>query len=124
MQLSRRHFIQAGLAGTALGLSGCSNFSISSQEQAQATVSKAPLALNFNENPLGMPSSAREAIMQHMGEAHLYPDSARQALLKRLASYHGVSQEQLIYGNGSSEVLKFAIDGQRSLPVGDAQAHL
>ncbi|WP_418355804.1 twin-arginine translocation signal domain-containing protein [Shewanella indica] len=26
MQLSRRHFIQAGLAGTALGLSGCSNF--------------------------------------------------------------------------------------------------
>ncbi|MBO2625558.1 pyridoxal phosphate-dependent aminotransferase [Shewanella algae] len=114
MQLSRRHFIQAGLAGTALGLSGCSNFSLSSQEQAQANVSKGPLALNFNENPLGMPSSAREAIMQHMGEAHLYPDSARQALLKRLASYHGVSQELLIYGNGSSEVLKFAIDAMAS----------
>ena len=59
-----------------------------------------------NENPLGPSPKAIEALRQSLSSLHIYPDGScfelRQALARRL----DVEDVQLIFGNGSDEVIK------------------
>ncbi|MGI2258711.1 pyridoxal phosphate-dependent aminotransferase [Shewanella sp. GXUN23E] len=108
MQLSRRHFLSAGAAVSALAMAGCQSSALPHTSQMPAQ--SGPLALNFNENSLGLPPASMKALQQALPQAFRYPDAARSELMQALAEYLGLQTEQLIYGNGSSEVLKMSLD--------------
>jgi histidinol-phosphate aminotransferase len=62
--------------------------------------------LASNENPLGCGAHARAAMTQAMAQVALYPDGNGFALKRALAEALQVGTDQLILGNGSSEVLE------------------
>ena len=64
--------------------------------------------LASNENPLGMPASARAAMEAAMGDLGRYPDSNGFALKAALASKFAVPAEWITLGNGSNDILELA----------------
>jgi histidinol-phosphate aminotransferase len=75
------------------------------------------ILLASNENPLGMPESARRAAAAALEGAGNYPDSNGTALKNALAARLDVSPEWLTLGSGSSEILELA--AQVSLEPGE-----
>ncbi|SDE36751.1 histidinol-phosphate aminotransferase [Variovorax sp. CF079] len=66
------------------------------------------ILLASNENPLGMPESARRAAAAALEGAGNYPDSNGTALKHALASRLDVPMDWLTLGSGSSEILELA----------------
>ncbi len=64
--------------------------------------------LASNENPLGMPASARAAIEAAMGELGRYPDSNGFELKAALSRKLGVPPGWITLGNGSNDILAAA----------------
>ena len=64
--------------------------------------------LASNENPLGMPESARRAIMHEMGDLGRYPDANGFALKAAIAAKYAVPPEWITLGNGSNDILELA----------------
>lgn len=62
--------------------------------------------LASNENPLGMPESARRAIERTLAEVGRYPDSNGFELKRALAARYGVPLEWITLGNGSNDTLE------------------
>ncbi|HYF93045.1 MAG TPA: histidinol-phosphate transaminase [Symbiobacteriaceae bacterium] len=62
--------------------------------------------LASNENPLGPSPRAVSAMGQAMLECHLYPDGANFRLKEKLAQALDVTAEQVVFGAGSSTVLR------------------
>jgi histidinol-phosphate aminotransferase len=62
--------------------------------------------LSSNENPYGPSQSALEAMRKAFSLAWRYPDEAADALVADLAKLHGVTDDQILLGAGSSEILK------------------
>ncbi len=67
------------------------------------------IKLASNENPLGPSPKALEAMQRVLGQVWLYPDGNGFALKQRLATHLDVPLNQLTLGNGSSDVLEFAV---------------
>jgi histidinol-phosphate aminotransferase len=67
------------------------------------------IKLASNENPLGPSPKALQAIQEKLVQLHLYPDGDCFYLKARLAEKLKVSPEQLIFGNGSNEVIELAV---------------
>ena len=66
------------------------------------------IKLASNENPLGPSPAAVAAMLAVLHNIHLYPDGNAFYLKRRLAEKLGVAPENLILGNGSSELIEFA----------------
>ena len=64
--------------------------------------------LASNENPLGPSPKAVAAIRAKLEELHLYPDGDCFYLKNGLARKLGVLPEQVIFGNGSNEIIELA----------------
>ncbi len=64
------------------------------------------IKLASNENPLGIPQSARDAMAQAIADLARYPDSNGFELKAALAARYGVAQEWITLGNGSNDVLE------------------
>lgn len=115
MQMNRRKFLCGSLGASLLTL-GCSSSGTATSLLASSDSSSNGMAegqsipLNFNENPLGLAPKAQQAITQALPQAWRYPDKARSDLMAALSQSLTLSESQLIYGNGSSEVLKMALD--------------
>ncbi len=62
--------------------------------------------LASNENPLGMPASARHAIALAAADLGRYPDANGFELKRALASRYQVSESCITLGNGSNDVLE------------------
>ena len=62
--------------------------------------------LASNENPLGPSPRAVEALRRHAEHVNRYPDGSCYRLRAAVARRHGVAPEQLVFGNGSSEILE------------------
>jgi histidinol-phosphate aminotransferase len=62
--------------------------------------------LASNENPLGMPESARQAMLVAMGDVARYPDSNGFELKQTLTAKYDVPQDWLTLGNGSNDILE------------------
>ncbi|MGY8653874.1 MAG: histidinol-phosphate transaminase [Verrucomicrobiia bacterium] len=73
--------------------------------------------LASNENPLGPSPMAMEAVREAAGNMHLYPDGNCHYLRGKLARKLVVEPENLIFGNGSNEVLELL--GHALLQPGD-----
>ncbi len=67
------------------------------------------IKLASNENPLGPSPRAIKAMQLAMSDSHRYPDAAAWALRERLSERLGVPMNEIIHGNGSSEVLDLAL---------------
>ena len=62
--------------------------------------------LASNENPLGMPESAKQAIINAIGGLGRYPDPAGFDLKQALSARYDVPQNWLTLGNGSNDILE------------------
>lgn len=62
-----------------------------------------------NENPLGMPPLAREAVERNAAGAFRYPQGGNPRLAKALARRHGVDERRVVVGNGSDEIIDLLI---------------
>jgi len=67
------------------------------------------IKLASNENPLGPSPKALEAMRAEVEDMWLYPDGNGFDLKQKLAVRHGVEMNQITLGNGSSDVLEFAV---------------
>ncbi len=67
------------------------------------------IKLASNENPLGPSPKAQEAMHGELRGAWLYPDGNGFELKQKLAARHDVAMSQITLGNGSSDVLEFAV---------------
>ena len=67
------------------------------------------IKLASNENPLGPSPKALAAIRDKLSELHLYPDGDCFYLKNGLAKKLGIAPEQLIFGNGSNELIELAV---------------
>lgn len=73
--------------------------------------------LASNENPLGPSPRALDAMKRVVGEVHRYPDGSSFHLRHAVAKKHGVDPSQVVFGNGSNELIEFV--GHAFLKPGD-----
>ncbi len=62
-----------------------------------------------NENSLGPSPKAMEAIAGCLSNLHRYPDGSCYYLAQAVAKKLGVDQDELVFGNGSNEVIDFLV---------------
>jgi histidinol-phosphate aminotransferase len=67
------------------------------------------LRLSSNESPLNLSKSAQKAIVDHLPFGHRYPGKWRALFAEQLAGALGVSEENLILGAGSTEILQASV---------------
>lgn len=72
---------------------------------------KRVIKLASNENPLGPSRKALKAMRRALQEVHFYPESTCFYLKKRLAEEHGISENQIVVGNGSNEIIELLARG-------------
>jgi histidinol-phosphate aminotransferase len=65
------------------------------------------IKLASNENPLGPSPQAVRAMQANLEKMHIYPDGNCYYLKEVLATKLNVKTDQLIFGNGSDEILSF-----------------
>ncbi len=65
------------------------------------------IKLASNENPLGPSPAALAALKRLLPQLHLYPDGNAFYLKNRLAEKLGLEPSNLIFGNGSNEIIEF-----------------
>ncbi|MGB5162537.1 MAG: aminotransferase class I/II-fold pyridoxal phosphate-dependent enzyme [Thermoanaerobaculia bacterium] len=116
--MDRRDFLRAGAAVGAVGLGRMVAFpdrSLSApQVPGQQASSVSVIRLNSNENPLGLSPSARMAVEKGIAEANRYPDAAREELAEALAVKLGVKAENIVLGNGSTEILQIIVQASNA----------
>lgn len=59
---------------------------------------------SVNTNPLGMPSAVRDVLHRAVEDCGRYPDIAQTGLKKAVSGMLGVSERNLVFGNGASEL--------------------
>ena len=109
MQPSRRQFIQQlGLGAAWLGLAANTSFAFAHNTSVLPFRQNAqPLLLHYNENSLGMSPNALFAAKIAIDRyGNRYPSASVDEFKGKLADHHQVQPEQLIFGNGSTEVLQ------------------
>jgi len=63
------------------------------------------LDFSANTNPLGPPPCLRPVVSRNLGDLVHYPDPDAADLVQAIARRYGVAAEQIVVGNGSSEIL-------------------
>lgn len=104
--MERRAFVRAGLAA---GLTGFSTSATAITIDPVVARRSGPLRLNSNENALGLAPAARRAVIDGITEANRYPRSATGPLAEALAARHGVTPDHIVFGNGSTEIIRIAV---------------
>ena len=64
---------------------------------------------SVNVNPLGMPEEMKRSLLGAMEHLDEYPDPEAEALRKSIAGRLGVSADEVIPGNGASEIFMAAV---------------
>ncbi len=106
--IDRRAFLK-GVAGTSL-LAGLTINSLPAFAKAnnplEFRIGQAPLLLHYNENSLGMSPKALAAGQQAIAlYGNRYVDQSIEQLRSQLAINLGVAEQQVLLGNGSTEVI-------------------
>ncbi|MFT6269874.1 MAG: histidinol-phosphate aminotransferase [Alphaproteobacteria bacterium] len=109
IKYSRRQLLQRlGLGAAYLSLAANTPLVFgSSKPILSLRQNAAPLLLHYNENSLGMSPKALVAAKRAIElYGNRYPGESMDEFRTKLAAYHQVKPEQLIFGNGSTEVLQ------------------
>jgi histidinol-phosphate aminotransferase len=75
---------------------------------ARAASSAEQIRLSANENPFGPSPAAMRAMTDALRQAARYPDELADALTEDVAHLHGLSANNVILGDGSSDILRVA----------------
>jgi histidinol-phosphate aminotransferase len=73
---------------------------------------EAPIKINQNENPFGMPASIKDEVLRRAA-AHdwaRYPEFVPTVLLEKLAAYTGWRADGIMAGNGSNEMIQSVVN--------------
>jgi histidinol-phosphate aminotransferase len=112
MSISRRRFAQLLGAGAAAAVVK-PPLSFAKPTQSAATSSTAGgniVRLSANENPYGPSLKALQAMTDSFGLSCRYPDEHNNVLIEKLAKLNGVNHDQILLGDGSSEILKLCAE--------------
>ena len=66
------------------------------------------IKLASNENPLGMPESAKQAVQNALKDTGRYPDANGFELKKVISERYSVPQDWITLGNGSNDIIDLA----------------
>jgi histidinol-phosphate aminotransferase len=107
--MQRRAFVRTGLAAALLApgtpfAARAHAFDLRTRRRSPAD----PVRLSSNENPLGVPDSARAAIIDAIARGHRYPQ-LNGDVRARIAGANGVRLENIVLGNGSAEILQMTV---------------
>jgi histidinol-phosphate aminotransferase len=111
MTTSRRSFVRFGAAAATAAVSGWPLTGISrgnTFEPFQLKHDDGFIRLNSNENAYGPSVNVVEAITSATGSANRYPRMEYGALAERVAHANNVKPEQVVFGCGSTEILRIA----------------
>ena len=112
MSISRRKFAQLLGAGAAVAVVR-PHLSLAKPAQSIATSSTAGgnvVRLSANENPYGPSPKALQAMTDSFGLSCRYPDEHNSVVIEKLAKLNGVDHDQILLGDGSSEILKLCAE--------------
>jgi len=105
--MRRRSFLRAG-AAAALAAPSLLTLPVPAEALARARGLAGPVRLASNENPLGIPESARRAIIDATVDGNRYPRYGTR-LAETVAARLGVQPASVVLGNGSTEVLQMLV---------------
>src|SRR3954468_8165449 len=103
--ISRRRFAHLLGVGAAAAVVR-PRISFAAEPEASAPPASRVIRLSANENPYGPSARALEAMKGDFGDCCRYPDEQNDRLIESLAKLNGVSRDQILLGDGSSEILK------------------
>jgi histidinol-phosphate aminotransferase len=108
--ISRRHFAQLLGVGAAAAIIR-PRITIAKQTATVPAPTKAGMVrLSANENPYGPSAHAHEAMKNAHGVCNRYPDGANDVLIDKIAKINNCAREQVVLGDGSSEILKLCAE--------------
>ena len=90
------------------------------------TIKKEEIISLFRQcaNPLGISSRLRSSLSEHLDAITTYPDREYRELRQCIADYAGSQPENIIVGNGSTELISLFIQTYRPKKSPDSGAHL
>src|SRR5437016_13046553 len=107
MSVSRRRFAQLlGAGAAAVVVRPSLSFGKPTQAITTPLSEGGIVRLSANENPYGPSSKALQAMTDSFGLSCRYPDEHNNLLIEKLAKLNGVNHDQILLGDGSSEILK------------------
>jgi histidinol-phosphate aminotransferase len=107
ISISRRRFAQLlGISAAAAVVRPTLSFA----EESPRSPSTGVLRLSANENPYGPSLKAHKAMHDAFGVCCRYPDEQNDVLIEKLAKINGVNRDQIVLGDGSSEILKLCAE--------------
>lgn len=112
MSISRRKFARLLGAGAAVAVVR-PHLSFAKPTQSipsSAAGGRSVVRLSANENPYGPSPKALQAMMDSFGLSCRYPDEHNKLLIEKLAKLNGADYDQILLGDGSSEILKLCAD--------------
>lgn len=101
--MNRRFFLRSALATGSTSLAAPFLSALALQSEGSV------IRLNGNENALGPAPAARAAIEKAIFSSNRYPIVEASELTRQIADYHGVAEDSVLLGNGSSEILRLAV---------------
>jgi histidinol-phosphate aminotransferase len=108
ISISRRKFAQLLGAGAACAVARPALSFAASPAAESATAGI--VRLSSNENPYGPSAKALKAMNDAFGLACRYPDEHPELLIEALAKLNGVNRDQIVLGDGSTEILKLCAE--------------
>jgi histidinol-phosphate aminotransferase len=106
--LSRRKFAQLlGVGAAAAFVRPAVSFA---KQPEHISASSGVVRLSANENPYGPSPKALKAMTDSYPIACRYPDEHNNVLIDKLAKLNSVNREQILLGDGSSEILKLCAE--------------
>jgi histidinol-phosphate aminotransferase len=102
--MNRRSFLRSSIAAGSAGLA-TSLLRAVPPNASEVSV----IRLNGNENALGPAPGAREAIRKTISVSNRYPIAHAAKLTTQIADQLGIPPESVLLGNGSSEILRLAV---------------
>ncbi len=108
ISISRRRFAQLlGVSAAASIIRPALSFAA---EQSARSTTTGVVRLSSNENPYGPSPAALKAMNDVFNLACRYPDEHNDFLIEALAKLNGVNRDQILLGDGSSEILQLCAD--------------
>jgi len=111
ISISRRDFARLLGAGAAAALVRPQvSFAKPTQPVTTALGEGGIVRLSANENPYGPSPKALQAMTDSFALACRYPDEHNNVLIDKLAKLNGVNRDEILLGDGSSEILKLCAE--------------
>src|SRR5437660_4948876 len=107
--ISRRKFAHLLGIGAAAAIVR-PRFTFAAEQPPKTSTSTGVVRLSANENPYGPSAKAHEAMKNAHSASNRYPDEANDLLIEKIAKINNVNREQVVLGDGSSEILKLCAE--------------